>query len=379
MKNLKNIMKTKTPIKNITKDELIRLYFNENKNLDEIGTFFGYSDRQPIMRLFKKYNIKSRSKSELVKMRHPIPSKEDLLCMLNGISILTLSKKIKVHRGTIASWMAHHDIKSTYFINQDKDLTSSEYDNMSPKEISMKLGVPIDAVKYYRKSFTIKEYDRQTVIDKISEYGYDTNSKGFSCAIEQADANLYNSIIRLTNNHILQSDKFTERIYRLINNYTPTHVDICKCGNILKFYTFVVGYGNSSHKICLKCNRSINGVSLVSQKLFWCIFNKLNETEKSSCFFDKLNTEKWVGVNKVDKQALSSYYGLNKRFYLLDFVLNKKVIEFDGTYYHRDIIKEQAKDAFLHHKGYEVLHIKESDYYDNPEQVLHQCLHYLKQ
>jgi len=52
----------------ITKSELEYLYFDKLMTLDEIGRHYGYIDRQPIMRLFKKHNIQSRTKSENAKL-----------------------------------------------------------------------------------------------------------------------------------------------------------------------------------------------------------------------------------------------------------------------------------------------------------------------
>ena len=70
---------------------------------------------------------------------------------------------------------------------------------------------------------------------------------------------------------------------------------------------------------------------------------------------------------------------LNRRKYHIDFKFNNKIIEFDGEYWHIDKEKEFIKDEFFKIKGYEVLHIKEKDYYENPQRTITKCLTFLNQ
>lgn len=140
-----------------------------------------------------------------------------------------------------------------------------------------------------------------------------------------------------------------------------------------------MGYGNSEHNICKICNHSINGVSLISQKLFWSIYNKLNLKEKQFCKFSELNIEKKIYITDKDKYALPEVIDkLNKNCYFIDFIFNNKIIEFDGTYYHKDKDKYVAKDKFLNLKGYRVLHIDELKYKNYPEQIFNKCIQFLK-
>ena len=64
MMNLNVTKKTKTPIENITKDILIELYYDNKMSLNDIGKHFGYYDRQPIQRLFKKFEIETKTPSQ---------------------------------------------------------------------------------------------------------------------------------------------------------------------------------------------------------------------------------------------------------------------------------------------------------------------------
>ena len=59
------------------------------------------------------------------------------------------------------------------------------------------------------------------------------------------------------------------------------------------------------------------------------------------------------------------------------------IIEFDGDYWHSKQVanptREQKRDNGIKSLGYEVLHVKEKDYKDNPQKVVDKCLTFLKQ
>ena len=88
----------------------------------------------------------------------------------------------------------------------------------------MIFGVEVQTIKYYKKTFTKKQYDLKTIKEKFKEYNYNFNSRGLVKQIRCTDENLYNSILELTKNQHLQSNKFTERIYRLFNNYSEDKI-----------------------------------------------------------------------------------------------------------------------------------------------------------
>ena len=68
-----------------------------------------------------------------------------------------------------------------------------------------------------------------------------------------------------------------------------------------------------------------------------------------------------------------------------DFIsLNrKKIIEFDGDYWHSEAVanpeREENRDRLLMEAGYDVLHVKECDYKADKTKVINQCLIFLKQ
>lgn len=310
------------------------------------------------------------------------PTHDELkVIMQNCSSILSASKKYNIPRKKLTKLLEQYDLKPNYFVNKDikNELTKEKYKNMSVKEIALALNIKVETVKYYKKDFIERTYDKSEILEKIRKYDYDLENQGLVKQIMFDDKNLYDSIIKYTENHFLQSDKLTERLYRIYHDYEERTQPKCTyCYNNLKFYTFKLGYGNSNNLICKNCNHSLNGVSLISQELFWKIYEKLNENQKRNCKFSQLNNEKKVYVKEDDHIVLENKK-INKKHYNFDFVCDDKIIEFDGFYYHTDKEKEIAKDIFAMHKGFKIIHIDEIDYKKNPEKTIEKCLMFLNQ
>lgn len=129
-------------------------------------------------------------------------------------------------------------------------------------------------------------------------------------------------------------------------------------------------------------NYKKSNFSKISQELFWEIYNKLSDEYKSEneIYFATLGADKLL-----DESGSNNEYRLmlNESFILPDFfVKNKnKIIEFDGTYYHRDNVenkkREKLRDESIINSGYEVLHIKESDYKNKKDDVINVCINFL--
>ena len=129
-------------------------------------------------------------------------------------------------------------------------------------------------------------------------------------------------------------------------------------------------------------NYKKSNFSKVSQELFWEIYNKLSDEYKceNDIYFATLGDG-----GLLDESGSNNEYRLmlEESFILPDFfVKNKnKIIEFDGTYYHRDNVenkkREKLRDESIINSGYEVLHIKESDYKNKKEYVINVCIDFL--
>lgn len=60
---------------------------------------------------------------------------------------------------------------------------------------------------------------------------------------------------------------------------------------------------------------------------------------------------------------------------------SKKIIEFDGLYWHRrnpvNATREKIRDSLIRDNGYEVYHVCEGDFRKDPEGTINKCLNYL--
>jgi hypothetical protein len=108
--------------------------------------------------------------------------------------------------------------------------------------------------------------------------------------------------------------------------------------------------------------------SKISQDLFWNIYTEL--VEKDGCYFYELNREYTFYVWEKNMKIIN-----------VDFKLGNKIIEFDGDYWHskpEQKIKDNQRDDFLIKKGYIIKRIKESDYKNNKNKIINECLNFLK-
>lgn len=121
--------------------------------------------------------------------------------------------------------------------------------------------------------------------------------------------------------------------------------------------------------------------SLVSQELFWEIYNKIKDQYKEIYFATFLNGEKDdSGKNHEYKVPTeSSYRKLD--FYIKDI---NKAIEFQGTFWHSinnkryTEEKDQLRESqIISSIGCKILNIKEEDYNKNKEKTIQQCVDFL--
>lgn len=363
-----------------TKEQIEYDYYELNMTQQQIAEKYGFKTRQPIGRLFKKYEIKSRTKSEIAKAKdtknNPIPTKEvieELYTKTNSVS--EVSRVLGVSRKRATSWINHYNIKINYFKNNICNNTLfKELHSISVKEAAVKYNISTTKIKTRVKYNPKIKYNKNRIKQIISLY--ELNNQGFSKAITLDDENVYNSILEETNNHILFGDKITERVYRILNDFEPSKKVVCNsCGRDIKFYTMEMGYGNSDLKICSYCVAKQSAVSKPSQELFWELYNTIDI--KEDCFFSELNHEKTIVITDSDKEQFSHLTSLNKTRYVLDFIFKNKIIEFDGKYWHMDEEKEEAKDIFLNSKGFEILHITDKEYFSNRKMTLNKCIDFL--
>jgi very-short-patch-repair endonuclease len=130
-------------------------------------------------------------------------------------------------------------------------------------------------------------------------------------------------------------------------------------------------------------NYKKSNFSKVSQDLFWQIAEKLGSL--SNVYFAELNDNKEKDLSGNNNELRLR---LNEKLILPDFIdtnLNK-IIEFDGTYWHKvknknysfDDNPDIKKQKLIIENGYTVLHINEFDYNNDKQGTVEKCLNFLK-
>ena len=123
--------------------------------------------------------------------------------------------------------------------------------------------------------------------------------------------------------------------------------------------------------------------SKISQELFWQIAEKIDSLDE--IYFAELNKNKQKDLSGVNYEFRLR---LNDSLILPDFIDNKtkKIIEFDGFYWHKvknkkygfNLNPDIKKEKNLTKQGYSVLRIDEKDYINDKNGTLIKCLNFLK-
>ena len=86
----------------LTKEECINLYYNKNKSFRDISSICGYSDNY-VRQWFKKYNIKSRTRSESCILRNKLKPQSNLPELLREKAKILLLKGYKHFNTSMSS------------------------------------------------------------------------------------------------------------------------------------------------------------------------------------------------------------------------------------------------------------------------------------
>jgi hypothetical protein len=104
---------------------------------------------------------------------------------------------------------------------------------------------------------------------------------------------------------------------------------------------------------------------MISQKLFWEVYNLLNSEDKELCFFKELNDEWFINDGE--------------NFFFCDFKYKNKIIEYDGIYWYKDINKDIIRNGVYEKMGYQILIINENDYSQLNQNIntVNKCVNFL--
>jgi len=119
-------------------------------------------------------------------------------------------------------------------------------------------------------------------------------------------------------------------------------------------------------------NKNLNNkkYSKISQKLFNSIKEDLGENKK--IYYAENGGEYFINLTNEEKLKI------NKFCIRPDFLVDDKIIEFNGDYWHRDTKNaDDLRYGFLKNLGYKILVINECEYKKTPDKVLENCLKFI--
>jgi hypothetical protein len=169
-------------------------------------------------------------------------------------------------------------------------------------------------------------------------------------------------------NYLQAKEKVTER-------QTTFSLDICvqKYGEEDGLKRF------NERQIKWLTNYKRTNFSKISQTLFWGILESEPTIKNNNIFFATFNDGFKDDSGKNNEYRLSLLNGV----ILPDFIdlAKRKIIEFDGTYYHRltpeNSLREEKRDKMILESGYEVLHVSELEYKNNKQEIINKCIAFL--
>ena len=122
------------------------------------------------------------------------------------------------------------------------------------------------------------------------------------------------------------------------------------------------------------------GFSMISQKLFWQIYDEIKDGFNKVYFAELFNGERDTSGNNHEYCYISE----NRNVYFLDFYVKdiNKTIEFDGDYWHGEKRgnqeRDRIRDAEITNASIQVLHIQEREFKKNPDRIVKECIDWLK-
>lgn len=226
------------------------------------------------------------------------------------------------------------------------------------------------------KNEEVKKKIKETI---LLNYGVDNVSKSEDIKNKKITTTLFNYGVSYPSQSSVVQKKMKET---MLDRHMVEHSSFSKDVLKKRELTWMKKYG-------VKNPLFINneGVSKISQELFWAIYDKLDIETQSKCYFSELNKE--FDIENIKEKVR----------YLYDFVItNRKIcVEFNGDYWHcnpkifnesyvnsmigktaSEIWKQdKIKNDFLIKKGYQVIIIWEDEYQKNKDDVINNLLKFI--
>lgn len=116
------------------------------------------------------------------------------------------------------------------------------------------------------------------------------------------------------------------------------------------------------------CKLKKNKYSEISQTLFWAINNRIKNND--DIYFHEKSGEYYI--------VIPNKYNFDSNIIFVDFKLNKKIIEYDGKYWHNSK-KDKIRDTILKDLGFDVLRVSSDEYNRNNKSqlIIDKCVNFL--
>lgn len=121
--------------------------------------------------------------------------------------------------------------------------------------------------------------------------------------------------------------------------------------------------------------------SKISQKLFIELYEVI-KNDFNEIYFATLNNGSLLDFNNGKNYEYTlklKTSSIKPDFFIKDI---GKIIEFDGVYWHRknpeNKKREEKRDREIKETGYDVYHVNESEYHQNPKETIQKCINFLR-
>jgi len=228
--------------------------------------------------------------------------------------------------------------------------------------------------RYKKKNMRISDPGRGTENYFVHRYGKDEGEKRYKIYINRLKES--NTIEGYTKRYGKSEGKrkFEERLEFLRSN-TSLKGFISRYGDVEGRKRW-----KERQRRWLKSYKKSN-FSRVSQELFWKIYNIIKGDFKT-IRFAQLQEDGSADFSGKNNEC---HIDIGKSFVRPDFFVGDigKIIEFDGDYWHGEgrgnKISDRIRDEKIREAGYDVIHIRERDYKNDPGESIRKCLEFIKE
>ena len=345
----------------IKKEELEKLYIDENKTITELAEIYGCK-RQTMSIYLKKVGIEKISTADRVRNRL---SKEIIydLYITQNLTEMEICNKLNTSPGTLSRLIKEYDIRKDGVIYQSdkrksnkelltKEFLENEYKTKSINVISEETGISARVLSNKMKEYNIEFTDNTTAAKKgfLYRYGVTNTSKLDTVKEKLKQTNLekygVESYSQTDEFKSLMKQKTIEQM-NLNSNRTQEQIDIVN--NTDKFKEYILSLDMDNRTLSYLSNSLNYNIKHIGKQLIkYDLQQYCNISHSSSQYeIDIIAFIKTLGINNIIRNDREVLNGKEIDIYLPDY---KFGIEFNGDYWHSDIFYEDHNGRTTKHQ-----------------------------